>query len=168
MESVHILVVAAGAIVDARGFLAALVLGADGICMGTRFLAAAESPVHNNVKTAILNADENSAVVWGRGWNIARGLKNSFTEEVLRGEKEGLDSKALKAFVNSYQENVHDVNRRIGGLIHGDIERGEIYLGEGAALIRKIMTVEEIIQELVGDTSGILETCRQKVNFAGV
>lgn len=163
VRSVKIPVIAAGGIVDVRGFLAALVLGAEGVCMGTRFLATTESPVHERVKKSIVDAGESSTAVWGRGWDLSRGLKNNFSQEVIRREKEGCSPADLKGYIQSYKGYGGRINRRIGGLLYGDVEEGEIYLGQGSILIDQVCSIEEVFKLLLEGASEILSDCSRKV-----
>lgn len=142
-------VVAAGAIVNAVGHHAMVALGAAGACSGTRFLATIESPAHPDVKKAIVETDEGSLATWGRGWGLARGLKNRFVEGVLKEEDA---AKSLESYVRlskSYDKFGTGVNRIIGGMIYGDLDEGEIYLGQGAVLIDRIGTVHEVVDSLM-------------------
>lgn len=142
-------VIAAGAIVNAVGYRAMLALGSAGVCMGTRFLATVESPAHPNVKRAIVEADEGSLAIWGRGWGLARGLRNRFVEGVLEGEETAESLKNYRELSASYKKFGSSVNRIIGGMINGDVDEGEIYLGQGAVLIDSIDTVKEVVRTLL-------------------
>lgn len=108
VENVSIPVIASGGIVDGRGMLAALALGAEGIEMGTRFIATKECVhAHPIYKQAIIDADENSTVVIKRTLGTpARALKNPWTDKILNVEKEDGGYEALKNFISGDAINV--------------------------------------------------------------
>ena len=92
-EACAIPVIAAGGIVDGRGLVAALGYGAQAVYMGTRFMATVECPIHDKVKQAIVAALDTGSTSWGRSTEVARTLKNRFTEEYRRRELSGRDAR---------------------------------------------------------------------------
>lgn len=142
-REVTIPVVAAGGIVNGRGLVSALAAGAQGIYMGTRFMACTESPIHDKVKVAIVEAGDVATLSWGRTTEIARTLANDFARRFREMELSGASSEALHAFIADYNPAP---NRRVGGLLDGDLEGGEIYLGVGAGLIDEVLPAAEIIR----------------------
>lgn len=154
VDAVKIPVVACGGIGDARGFLAALALGACGIQMGTRFLATNECICHPKFKTAILNASEEDTIVTGKiTGTTCRVIKNRLTEEWLRreedGEEDGITSKEeLQAF---------GVGKIKNALIDGDIENGSVVSGQIAGMIKELKTVKEVIDEIILGAKEIYE-----------
>ncbi|OZU90454.1 2-nitropropane dioxygenase [Virgibacillus indicus] len=149
IDHVSIPVIASGGIVDGRGLMASLALGAEGIEMGTRFIATKECiDAHQTYKQALLDADENATVVIKRSIGApARALKNSWTEEILNIEKleQGYDS--LKDFISG------EANK---SYIHqGNETKGFGWAGQGAARIHDIPTVEELIKSMIAEAENI-------------
>lgn len=151
VDAVKIPVVACGGIGDARGFLAALALGACGIQMGTRFMATNECICHFKFKTAILNASEEDTIITGKiTGTTCRVIKNRLTEEWLRREDDGITSKEeLQAF---------GVGKIKSALIDGDIENGSVVSGQIAGMIKEIKTVKEVIDEIISGAKEIYES----------
>jgi enoyl-[acyl-carrier protein] reductase II len=161
VDACDIPVIAAGGIVDGRGLAASLGYGAQAVYMGTRFMATIECPIHDNVKQAIVAALDNGTVSWGRSTEIARTLKNKFTEAYRALELGGATREELRAFIADY--NKAGGGRRVAGLRCGDLEEGEVYLGSSAGMIRDILTCAEVIErtmqqarETTARTSAIL------------
>lgn len=149
VEHVSIPVLASGGIVDGKGLMAALALGADGIEMGTRFIATKECvDAHESYKQAILNADEESTVVIKRSIGApARALKGSWTTKILEMEQENGGYDSLKNFISG------EANKRY---IHeGVAEEGFGWAGQGAARIHDIPTVEELIKSIIKEANQI-------------
>lgn len=157
VDAVNLPVIAAGGISDARGFLAGLALGADGVYMGTRFMASEECPIHPNVKHAIVNAADNTTVSWGRQIEVARSMRNRFTEQYRELEISGASVEEIKKFMRSYDKFGPKISRRLGGLKYGDLEDGEVYVGSGAGIIKQIMPVREIVSSTIHEAKQILQ-----------
>ena len=153
-DAVDIPVVAAGGIADARGVVAAVALGADGVQVGTRFICSDECIAHENYKNAVIKAKERDAVVTGRSTGApVRALKNKLTREYEKLEKEGADREAIEAL-------------GVGGLkrafLEGDTETGSLMAGQSAAMVKAIEPCAEIIKELFDD-SGVIESVTEKL-----
>ena len=153
-DAVDIPVVAAGGIADARGVVAAVALGADGVQVGTRFICSDECIAHENYKNAVIKAKERDAVVTGRSTGApVRALKNKLTREYEKLEKEGADREAIEAL-------------GVGGLkrafLEGDTETGSLMAGQSAAMVKAIEPCAEIIKELFED-SGVIESVTEKL-----
>ncbi|AIF43890.1 nitronate monooxygenase family protein [Virgibacillus sp. SK37] len=151
VDHVSIPVIASGGIVDGRGMLAALALGAEGIEMGTRFIATKECVhAHPTYKQAIIDADENSTVVIKRTLGTpARALKNPWTEKILNVEKEEGGYEALKNFISG------DANKRY--IYDGKAEEGFGWSGQGAARIHDLPSVKELIETMILEAEKIKE-----------
>ncbi|MFA1818709.1 NAD(P)H-dependent flavin oxidoreductase [Virgibacillus oceani] len=149
VDRVSIPVIASGGIVDGRGLMAALSLGAEGVEMGTRFIATEECiDAHENYKKAIVDADENATVVIKRSLGTpARALKNKWTNEIMEIEKleQGYDS--LKNHISG------EANRRY--IYDGDADEGFGWAGQSAAGINDIPSVAELIQTMAKDADEI-------------
>jgi NAD(P)H-dependent flavin oxidoreductase YrpB (nitropropane dioxygenase family) len=146
-------VLAAGGIADGRGFAAALALGADGVLLGTRFLAADESPIHRNLKQAIVESDGHDTVLTeiadiarGHVWPgaMARAKRNAFIERwsgrewVLRQHQ----AEAGKACIEAART--------------GDADNAPLLYGQDAGLIDSVEPVAEIIAKIVADADEIV------------
>jgi len=148
VDAVKIPVVAAGGIADGRGMAAALALGADGVQVGTRFLASEEAPVHPNYKQAVLRAGDRATIITGRALGRpVRCLTNKLTKQLARYEAEGRDPEEFESLA-------------VGGLrravYEGDLETGSLMAGQVAGLIREIKPAAEIIADMVREAAEIL------------
>lgn len=147
-DAVEIPVIAAGGIGDGRGFAAAMMLGAQGVQMGTRFLTAKECVIHQNYKDRVLRAKDIDTVVTGRSTgHPVRTLRNKMTREYLRMEKEGCSFDELEALT-------------IGGLrravLEGDADQGSMMSGQIAGLVKKEQTCREILEEVMAQAGELL------------
>ncbi|MGB9802285.1 NAD(P)H-dependent flavin oxidoreductase [Desulfofundulus sp.] len=155
VDSVSIPVIAGGGIADARGFVAALALGAEGVVMGTRFIATKECPAHPKFKEWMVQARETDTTIIQRSIrNAARVIKNSAAEKVLEMETRGASLEELLTVISGR------VGRR--ALFEGDIEGGTFAMGQCVGLINEIKTVKEVIEEIVGSAEAVL-TRLQKI-----
>lgn len=155
VDAVSIPVIAAGGIADGRGVAAAFLLGAEGVQMGTRFVAAKESIVHANYKEKIIKAkDIDSTITGTTTGHPVRCLKNKMTREYLRLEKEGADFMELeKLTLGSLRSAVMD----------GDTINGTLMAGQIAGLVKSEDSCKEIIEELVSDASAHLQAVTKLV-----
>jgi len=150
-DAVNIPVVAAGGIVDSRGVAAAMALGADGVQLGTRFVATHECIANQIYKNAIVDAEDTDTVITLRKLIPSRSLKNTaFTQSLLALEEAGATGKELREFMG------HAASRRAG--LDGDLDNGEAYCGSSAGLIHDIAPVAEVIKRLVEGYDRIVET----------
>ena len=148
VDAVKVPVVAAGGIADGRGMAAALALGAEGVQLGTRFLASVEAPVHERYKQAILKASDRATIVTGRTLGRpVRCLLNKLTRTLAKYEAEGRPPEEFESLA-------------VGGLrravYEGDLEGGSLMAGQVAGLIHEIKPVAEIIEEMVREAAEIL------------
>lgn len=157
VDAIDIPVIAAGGIGDGRGFAAALMLGAEGIQVGTRFLVAKECQVHENYKERVLRASDIDAVATGRSTgHPVRGLRNKFTREFDKLEKSGASTEELE-------------KKGVGALrlavVEGDVINGTVMAGQIAGMISKEQTAKEIIEELVSELKDLMGIASSKLNF---
>lgn len=140
-DAVNIPVIAAGGIADARGVVAAFALGAEGVQIGTRFVASAECTAHFNYKEAILKAKERSTVITGRlTGHPVRVIANRLTREFGELEKQGAGAEEFDRLgAGSLRAAVRD----------GDVKRGSVMVGQIAGVVDEIKPVAEIIQEIM-------------------
>lgn len=152
-EKLSVPFIASGGMADGRSLVAALALGADGINMGTRFLATKEAPVHENVKQAILKATElDTRLVMKPLRNTERVLVNQGVERLLQKEK------ALGAAIT-----FNDIVDEVGGvypkvMVHGDVEAGAWSCGLVAGLIHDIPTVQELVTRILAEANALVRT----------
>ena len=140
-DAVSIPVIAAGGIVDARGIVAAEALGAEGVQLGTRFIAVEENVAHLNYKKAVIDAGDTDTVITCRGIVPTRSLKTDFTKILLELEKAGADARSIRDYIG-YRSNR-------SAQIDGDLNGGEAYCGASAGLIKEILPVKEVIRRLI-------------------
>ena len=148
VDAVNIPVIAAGGIADARGFAAAMMLGASGVQMGTRFVTAKESIVHENYKEKIIHAKDIDSEVTGRSTgHPIRVLRNKMTREYLRMEKEGASLEELeKMTLGALRKAV----------VEGDVMTGSVMAGQIAGLVKSEDTCAQIIEEIVSGAEQLL------------
>jgi len=149
VDAVSVPVVAAGGIADGRGLAAVLALGAEGVQMGTRFLASAEAPVHSNYKQAVLKASDRSTIVTGRSLGApVRTIVNRMTKQFARYEQEHRSFEEFESLaVGGLRRAVYD----------GDTENGSLMAGQIVGLIDEIKPVEAIIEEMVRTAAELLQ-----------
>lgn len=154
-DAVLIPVIAAGGIADGRGMAAALMLGAEGIQMGTRFLVANECGVHPNYKEMVLKAGDTSTIATGRrfGGNTCRSLKNAFTRHFASYEYK---PEATAATVATF-----GVGALRKAAIDGDTYGGCFMAGQIAGMINKVQPAAEIIAEIMTETEVLLNGVRK-------
>lgn len=148
VDAVKIPVIAAGGIGDGRGFAAVRMLGADAVQMGTRFVVAEESIVHENYKERIIKAKDIDSVVTGQSTgHPIRILRNQMSKEYLKKEKEGASFEELEMMT------LGTLRRAV---IDGDVVRGSVMAGQIAGLIQKKQSCREIIEEIMEQAETLL------------
>ena len=149
IPEVNIPVVMAGGIADGRGIAAALLMGAAGVQMGTRFLVAEECPVHDNFKQKLIEAVDTDTIVTGQTIKSAvRGLKNKFSEEYQALEFSG---KATKEELLKLATGTNKL-----AAVDGDMEKGMIQAGQSLTPLKKIEPMATIIESLVTEARATL------------
>lgn len=148
VDAVSIPVIAAGGIADGRGFAAAFMLGAEGVQLGTRFVVASESIVHEKYKAMLIKAkDIDSAVTGLSTGHPVRSIRNKMTKEYLKLEKEGADFMELeKMTLGSLRKAV----------VEGDVVNGTVMAGQIAGLVKKEQPCKEIIDEIMSEGMELL------------
>lgn len=141
VDAVDVPVVAAGGIADARGMAAAFCLGAEGVQLGTRFLASLESPAHPRYKELILSASDRDTVITGRTFGPVRVIRNRFADIILQAEREGMTPEEVQALIGS--------GRSVKACLEGDLDEGSFMSGQIAGMIHDLKSVEEIIRDLM-------------------
>ncbi len=150
-EELKIPFVASGGMADGRSLVAALALGADGMNMGTRFIATREAPVHENVKKAIVAASElDTRLIMRRLRNTERVLNNAGVERLLEIEREKGDALAI----TDVYEQVAGVYPKV--MLEGDMEAGAWSCGMVAGLIHDIPSVKELIDRIMSEADTLI------------
>ena len=149
VDGVEIPVVAAGGIADGRGYAAALMLGAEGIQMGTRFLVANECNIHPNYKAKVLKAGDTSTMVSGRRLgHPVRSLKTPFSRKFAELEKDET--------VTDEQLSAYGTGALRKAVTEGDDVNGVFMCGQSAGLVKKEQTCREILEEITAQAEEIL------------
>lgn len=153
-EKIQIPIIAAGGIATGRGMLAAMILGADGVQVGSRFAASIESSAHNNFKETIVNIKEGDTQLTLKELAPVRLVKNKFYNDV----------QTLYEKCPSKEDLVELLGRARAkkGMFEGDLEEGELEIGQIAGLIHEILPVEQIVQEMMSD---FRDACQEKATF---
>jgi nitronate monooxygenase len=149
-DSISLPIIASGGFADGRGLVGALGLGADGMNMGTRFVATKEAPVHENVKQALVDHDERATRLIMRTLrNTERVLHNPTVDKVLEIESKG-DTK------------IEDLIPYVSGMVgkemldDGDMERGVLAAGQSVGLVRDIPTCQELLDSIMAEAEEII------------
>lgn len=148
-DAVSVPVVAAGGIGDGRGYAAAMMLGASGVQMGTRFVVASESIVHQNYKEKIIKSKDIDSEVTGMstGYPI-RVIRNKMTKEYLKKEKEGASFEELEMLTLGALRNA---------VIDGDVVNGSVMAGQIAGLVSKQESCADIILDVIMNGEKLLK-----------
>ena len=139
-EAVKIPVIAAGGIANGKQMLASFILGADAVQIGSRFICSDEASAHSNFKQAIINAGEGDTLLSMKKLVPVRLLRNPFFEIIKAAEIKGASQEELI--------NLLGKGRAKKGMFEGDLEQGEIEVGQVSALIKKIIPAADIVKEL--------------------
>ena len=148
-DAVKIPVIAAGGVADGRGMAAAFMLGAQGVQIGTRFVASVEAQVHENYKNYIVKAKDIDSRVTGRSTgHPVRALRNQMTKLYLEKEQEGVPFEELELLtLGSLRKAVVD----------GDVVNGSVMAGQSAAMIHDILPCKEIIEKLLAQAEEVMK-----------
>ena len=142
-QIVDLPLLAAGGIATGRQMLAAFALGAEGVQVGSRFAASVESSAHPAFKQKIVEAGDGSTALMMKRLVPVRLLKNKFYEQVRLAEEQGASPEALKELLGR--------GRAKKGMFEGDMEEGELEIGQVAALINDIPTAAEILSRIISE-----------------
>ena len=148
-DAVSIPVIAAGGIADGRGMAAAFMLGAQGVQIGTRFVASQEAQVHENYKNYIVKAKDIDSRVTGRSTgHPVRALRNQMTKTYLEKEQAGVPFEELELLtLGSLRKAV----------VEGDVVNGSVMAGQSAAMIHDILPCKEIIEKLIAQAETVMK-----------
>ena len=140
-KSIEIPLIAAGGIMDGKGMLSAMVLGADAVQMGTRFVASKESSAHVNFKNKVVGLTEGETKLTLKEITPVRLIKNDFYNEIVE--------------VYSKKGNIEELRNTLGkgrakkGMYEGDLLNGELEIGQGASQLEQILSAKDIIDKIV-------------------
>ena len=143
VDAVKIPVIAAGGIADGRGIAAALALGAQAVQMGTRFAATVESSAHQQFKEAIVKAQATDTMLMMKRHIPVRLLKNQFYEQIRAAEEQCADKSCLQQILGHGRARL--------GMLEGNLAEGELEVGQVAAMVKDIPTVDQLITRLMAE-----------------
>ena len=149
-ESIHIPLVSAGGIYSGKSMLATMILGADAVQIGSRFVVSEECSASIEFKSRILEAQEGDTKLSLKKLAPVRLLKNSFAEEIQALETSGASPEVLR--------NLLGKGRAKKGMFEGELEQGELEIGQCSALIKKLQPAEEIVSEIIEEYHTIKAT----------
>ena len=138
--AVSIPVIAAGGIATGRQMFAVMALGAEGVQVGTRFVASEEASSHAAFKQAVINAAEGDTQLSLKKLTPVRLLKNEFFEKVQEAEKRGANEEELKALLGRARAKM--------GMYEGNLEEGELEIGQASALLDDILPAKKIVENI--------------------
>ncbi len=142
-ENISIPLIAAGGIATGRGMLAAMILGADGVQMGSRFVASTESSAHDNFKKTVIETGEGETQLTLKELAPVRLIKNKFFNDIQELYAKSPSKEDL--------ENLLGKRRAKRGMFEGDLVEGELEIGQVAGLIHDIKSVEDIFNEIIAE-----------------
>jgi enoyl-[acyl-carrier protein] reductase II len=134
---------AAGGIATGKAMLATMILGADGVQIGSRFAISQESSAHENFKNYVVNSREGDTFLSLKELTPVRLLRNKFFELVRQAESRGASTQELEQLLGK--------GRSKKGIFEGDLEEGELEIGQVASLIDQVLPVSEIMNNLLSE-----------------
>lgn len=153
VDAVKVPVIAAGGIADARGFVAALALGAEGVLIGTRFMASQECGIHPKIKEWILELGEADTIMIQRSIKSAtRVVRTEYTEKILEMENKGATLEELLPLISG--------QRGRSAYTTGDASNATMTVGQVAGLIHDVPSVKEIIESIISEAKTIMQRLR--------
>lgn len=147
-QELKIPVIAAGGIGSGKSMLAAMVLGAEGVQIGSRFVATQESSAHENFKQAVINAKEGDTKLSLKKLTPVRLLKNEFFQTVEQAELRGASPEELAEILGRA--------RAKKGMFEGDLKEGELEIGQISGYINEILSASKVIDEILNEFSASL------------
>ncbi|MBL7743076.1 MAG: nitronate monooxygenase [Chitinophagaceae bacterium] len=149
VNAVRIPVIAAGGIATGRQMLAAMVMGAEGVQVGSRFVASEEASSHTEFKNKVISTQEGDTVLTMKQLTPVRLIKNRFYQQVQEAETKGATNDELKALLGR--------GRAKKGMFEGDMDEGELEIGQVSSLLGSILPATTIVKNLWSEFSGALE-----------
>lgn len=151
-DAVHIPVLAAGGITNGRSMMAAFALGAEGVQLGSRFVASHEASSHDHFKQAVVQAKEGDTILTLKELVPVRILKNEFYNQIIEAEKRCADADELRGILGR--------GRAKKGMFEGILENGELEIGQASALINDIRPAAAIVEDIWNEFLSV----REKIN----
>lgn len=148
--AVSIPVIAAGGVASGKSMLAAEVLGAEGVQIGSRFAASAESSAHENFKKRITESKEGDTVLTLKQLTPVRLIRNRFYQQVEDAERRGASTDELRMILGNRRSKL--------GIFEGDLEEGELEIGQVSATLKKIQPAAEILHEIWEEYTNLKRT----------
>jgi enoyl-[acyl-carrier protein] reductase II len=139
-DAVSVPVIAAGGIADGRAMLAAEALGAEGVQVGSRFAASIESSAHEQFKNRITCSNEGETMLTLKKLTPVRLIRNKFFQQIEEAENRGASAEELRALLGSRRAKL--------GIFEGDLEEGELEIGQVSAAIKEIQPAAQILKEI--------------------
>ena len=141
-------VISAGGIATGRGFLAAMALGANGVQIGSRFVASVESSAHMAFKKAVIDSKEGDTKLTLKELTPVRLLKNKFYDDLVSLYKDNPTKNDLRSFLGRARAKL--------GMFEGELDYGELEIGQISAIINKILPVEVIVNEIIDEYNSVI------------
>lgn len=154
-DAVSIPLIAAGGIGSGQSFAAAMALGADGVQIGSRFVTSRESSAHDNFKLAVVEAKDGDTKLSLKSLTPVRLLKNKFYSDVDEAENNGATVEELKELLGRA--------RAKKGMFQGDMEEGELEIGQISANINEIFSAADIVEEIINDYNDTVREQAKKI-----
>ena len=155
VNEVQIPVIAAGGIATGRQMLAAMVMGAEGVQMGSRFVASEEASSHISFKNTVVASQEGETILTLKQLTPVRLIRNKFYEQVQAAEKKGADTEELKQLLGRGRAKM--------GMFEGMLDEGELEIGQVSCLLNDILPAKEIVKKLWQDFMDGLQNPIQKL-----
>lgn len=156
-QAVSIPVLAAGGIATGRQMLAAMIMGAEGVQMGSRFVASEEASSHIKFKEAVINAAEGDTQLSIKKLTPVRLIRNKFFQQIQEAEMRGADAEELKKILGKA--------RAKKGMFEGDLDEGELEIGQVSALINDILPAGKIVKNILTEFAEALADPLKNINF---
>ncbi len=153
VDAVKIPVIAAGGIADGRQVLAALALGAEAVQIGTRFAATVEASCHPSYKQAVMESDDNSTVLVLKKVAPVRVKKNRFALEAFEAQLHGATKEQELELLGR--------KREMQGIFEGNLEEGELEMGQSSGLVKEILTAQQVMDKLIAEYHGAERRLKQ-------
>jgi enoyl-[acyl-carrier protein] reductase II len=135
--------ISAGGIASGRAMLATMILGAEGVQAGSMFAVSNESSAHEDFKNCVINSREGDTLLSVKSLTPVRLLRNKFSEQINKAEKSGASAETLKEILGK--------GRAKKGIFEGDLEEGELEIGQVAALIDQLLPVDQLMSNLIAE-----------------
>ncbi len=148
VDAVKLPVIAAGGIADGRGMAAALALGAEGVQVGTRYALTKESSAHDAYKEAVLRSGQGDIPLYLRSYMPTRAIANEYVKSVIAAQRDGATDGELV--------QIRGVGRSRRGIFEGDLEQGELEIGQVGSSVERIISAREVTLEMIAQYKRVI------------